>query len=284
METHVKFAPATSGSIQWFKDCVNARRFHTEVVSVSPMLAAFILDKNEENRSLKASKIKQYTADMKAGRWSLNGEPIIIADNGELNDGQHRMLALIDAGVTVPLLFVFGVSRESRTTVDQGVARSAGDYLAMNGTPNSTGAASLTRLVIAYENSKGKTLGDVGAVTASQILERVDSDPLIAAAASYATTNANYAKGILSPALIGFSFYVLSKINHDDAIEFLGQVCVGENIKRGDPAFAVRAALVNKTRSARAEKAELVLRGWNAYRLNQSRVLAKSVGGLPDLV
>jgi hypothetical protein len=251
---------------------------------VTPGLAAFILDRNDDNRSLKTSKVKQYVSDMNAGRWTLNGEPIIVSQTGELNDGQHRLSALIDAGLVLPFLFVFGVTRESRTTVDQGSARGAGDYLAMNGTPNSTGAASITRLIIGYEEAVGSTMGNAGVVTAAQILDRVASDPLIAKAASYATTNAVYAKGILSPALIGFAFYVLSKVDADEAREFMDQVCIGENIKRGDPAFAVRTALSNKSATARAEKAEIVLRAWNAYRLGQNRVMAKSMGRLPELV
>lgn len=273
-----------TGTIGWFRACVNAGRIHSEVVNVTPGLAAFILDYNADNRALKTTKVKQYVADMMAGRWTLNGEPIIVSNTGELNDGQHRLSALIDAGATVPFLFVFGVTRESRTTVDQGAARGANDYLAMSGTPNSKAAASLTRLLIGYEEAAGNTMGNAGAVTSAQILDRVERDPLIAKAASYAQSNASYAKGILSPALIGFTFYVLSKVDAVAARDFMDQVCIGENIKRGDPAFAVRSALTGASETARAQKAEMLLRSWNAYRLGQSRVMAKSMGRLPELI
>jgi hypothetical protein len=273
-----------TGTIHWFKQCANAGRVHSEVVNVTPGLAAFILDRNADNRGIKSTKIKQYVADMKAGHWTLNGEPIIVSQTGELNDGQHRLSALIDAGIVLPFLFVFGVTRESRTTVDQGAARGANDYLAMNGTPNSKAAASLTRLLIGYEEAAGNTMGNAGAVTSAQIMERVENDPLIAKAASYAQAISSYAKGILSPALIGFTFYVLSKVDADEAREFMDQVCIGENIKRGDPAFAVRHALSNASETARAQKAEMLFRAWNAYRLGQSRVMAKSMGRLPELV
>lgn len=284
MATVLNLPQMQTATVNWFNQCLNAGCIHSEMVRVSPGLAQYILGCNDGNRSLRTTKIKQYVADMRNGRWEVNGEPIIISETGELNDGQHRLTALIEAGMVLPFLFVFGVSRESRTTVDQGAARSAGDYLAMKETPNSNTAASLTRLLIGYEDAEGKAMGDVGAVTAAQILERVENDPGIAEAASYTATAKDYAKGILTPALIGFAFYVLSRIDACDAREFMDQVCIGENIKRGDPAFAVRASLANKSENSRAEKAEILLRGWNAYRLGQKRTMAKTMGRIPDLI
>lgn len=47
---------------------------------------------------------------MKTGRWVLNGETICFDSNGVLRDGHHRLLAIIESGVTIEVLVVRGVA------------------------------------------------------------------------------------------------------------------------------------------------------------------------------
>lgn len=289
MATVTKIADAgqpAAGTIHWFNDCVSrsANGIVSEVTTVSPGLAAAILERNPNNRHMKEVKAGHYAADMIAGRWMFNGEPIIVSASGELNDGQHRMQAIIDANICLPFLFVFGTTRESRTTVDQGAARGAADYLAMDGIPNAYCSAGIARLVLAYEDSAGRSLSKAKDYSNAQIVARVKADPKIAKAAHYAQHVARWAKGMLIPSLSGAAFYILSEENEGDAKAYLDQVCVGENIKRGDPAFAVRSALSNMEKVGKNARLELVFRGWNAYRQGRKLNLAKSLGTFPALV
>ncbi len=276
-----------AGTVHWFDDCVARAKTSgpfAEITVVTPGLAEQVLERNPDNRNLKPTKLGHFATDMLAGEWTFNGEPIIISRDGELNDGQHRLRAVAEAGTPQPFLVVFGLSRESRTTVDQGSARTAADYLTMDGVPNAAQAAGIARLVMAYEASGGKTLSRAGDFTNAQILGRVETDAEIADAARFASATARYMKGLAIPSVVGACLYVLAGEHAGDARAYMEQIAYGESIKRGDPAFAARTALANLDRPDKAARMEIIFRGWNAYRQNRPLSLAKSLGTLPALV
>lgn len=271
---------------QWLEAAIakGAHAPHAEVVTVSPMLAKIILQRNHDNRNFRPKKVEHYATDMVNGLWQFNLEPIIISDTGELNDGQHRMQAVIDANIAQKFLFAFGASRESRMTVDQGAARCAADYLAMDGVKNATTIAGVARVVMAYEKAQGHSIGMASGFTNVQITERVHSDPDLGPSAEFAQAVSKYAKGILQPSLIGALHYILRKVDANATEDYLGRMCMGENIKRGDPAFAVRTALSNMEAENKTARFEIVLRGWNAHRQNRPLQFSRAVGTFPVLI
>lgn len=80
---------------------------------------------------------------MKDGKWRLNGEPIIVDDQGCCVNGYHRLSACIEAGVPFRTLLVTGVPHETWTTVDTGKVRSAGDVFQIDGIKNGIAKATL---------------------------------------------------------------------------------------------------------------------------------------------
>jgi len=78
-------------------------------------------------------------------RLRQRGEP--GSKCGQLNDGQNRCAAVVRSGLTVPTIFVFGLERETRLTVDQGVGKRPGDYLAMSGVANSNHVAAIAAMI-----------------------------------------------------------------------------------------------------------------------------------------
>lgn len=274
-----------SGTVHWLNECVKRgqREVFMEVCTISPGLATQLLSANDHNRSVK-SKVQQYADDMRAGRWTFNGEPILIAQTGELNDGQHRLLALIDANVALTFAVMFGLSRVSRLTVDQGAARGASDYLAMDGVENATTAATIARLALAYEASGNQSV-DTKPITNAQVCGRTKSDLTIAESATFAVGRGRQAYLYAPATLIGFCHNVFSKIDNAAADDYLMQVCSGENLKAGCPAIAVRERLLAVGKSRQA-KVAVLFRGWNFYRRNM-RVKANSVQAtmpLPALI
>jgi hypothetical protein len=255
-----------AGTIHWLNDCIARSKsgVFSEVTTVTPGLAAELLRRNDHNRGIKQVKAAQYAADMRDGRWAFNGEPVIIADTGELNDGQHRMQAIIDANTSLPFLFVFGLARDSRETVDQGAARGAADYLGMGGTENASTAATIARLVLAYERSGGQVI-DTREITNSEVVARVRDDAAIAASARFAVSMGRHARQYVAGTVIGFCHYLFVRIDEQDAADFLAQVSTGEGLKSGCAAIAVRERLLAVGKS-RQLKAAILFRGWNFFR------------------
>lgn len=255
------------------------------IVDMTPALAKEMLANNPDNRSVRTSKLQQYSADMAAGKWTLNGEPIIISRDGKLNDGQHRCLACVDANTTVPVVVMFGLDRETRLTVDQGGARTAGDFLGMEGVENAQQIAAIARMVIAFERNHGKGLGNANYVTSAEVRERVASDPALGEAATFGHTNYAYARRFVPASIIGFAFYVLTRIHRDEARTFLERVCRGDGLRVRDPAYTLREKLMSEGKS-RDRKLAMIFKAWNFHR----RGMKVSVNSLtstlpfPDLI
>src|SRR5690606_20866214 len=116
-----------------------------------------------------------YAADMRAGRWTFNGEPLLFSRDGLLNDGQNRLCAVIDANIPQPFGFIFGLSRESRMSVDQGAARGPGDYLGMGGRKNAMNLAAIAKAVLGFERGDGLNLASRD-ITPAEIVSRANGD------------------------------------------------------------------------------------------------------------
>jgi hypothetical protein len=284
MATVAKLAKPEAGTVHWLNECIERgkREVFSETIQMNPGLAAVLLQKNPDNRHLKPIKSDHFTRDMMAGRWVFNGEPIIVAKTGELNDGQHRLNALIDANITLPMVVTFGVSRESRVTVDQGSARSASDYLAMQGYHYANNASTAAKFIIAYERSGGRNLGERAKITNAEVVARVKTDEGIIASTAYAWKHYKEYRHLVSLTVMAACHYVLSAIHPDDAEAYLNQVCLGENIKRGDPAFAVRSAFLAEKRE-RQPAMEIIFHGWNKFRSGSAAQIIRVNNTFPAL-
>lgn len=101
--------------------------------TITPQTAVSYLKANTDNyRKLRKSVVKRYAADMKAGRWQLNGQPIVFGVNGMLKDGQHRLAAIVTAGVPVKMLVTRGID-DSVSVYDVGLIRTANDISSASG-------------------------------------------------------------------------------------------------------------------------------------------------------
>lgn len=281
---HPKKKP-TAGTVHWFNQCVERGKSEvfSEATTITPGLAGELLKRNPDNRNIRETKLSQYEADMRAGRWAFNGEPVIISQDGLINDGQHRLRALVEANVTLPMLFVFGVECEARLTVDQGTARSAGDDLGMEGVENSSVAASIGRLIIAIERERYARLYRESSVTNVEIRSRVHGDSKIADAARFAMHTYKYTRAFAPPGVIGAAFYLLNEVHPDDAKLFMDRVCIGEELRRDDPAYAVRDALLSLGRGQKGPKLEAIFRGWIKHRSGEPLKTCKILGHFPEL-
>ena len=274
-----------AGTVHWFNQCVERSKssVFSEVTILTPGLAGELLKLNPDNRNIRKVKLEQFVHDMQRGAWEFNGEPLIVSKDGLLNDGQHRLRALVEANTTLPMLFVFGVERDARLTVDQGAARSAADYLGLEGVEYAAACAVIARLVITIVRENYARLFRENDVTSIEVRRRVTTDPKIGEAAHYAATVYRYTSSFANTGIIGAAFYLLSEVHPAEAKEFMDRVSIGEELKRDDPAYAVRDALFSLPRGSRAKKLEAIFRGWVKHRSREPLRIAKVLGHFPEL-
>ena len=103
----------------------------TSYMLVTPEIAKEWLVQNIDNRSVKPSRVAQYTRDMANGKWENDSpNPIVFGENGILKDGQHRLMALIKANVSINFLVCW--VNDTVKNIDTGATRTVHDYFQMN--------------------------------------------------------------------------------------------------------------------------------------------------------
>ena len=101
----------------------------TTTIMVGPELAKEWLESNTRNRTVSHMKVSMYAAHMRAGEWTEHHQGIAFYEDGALADGQHRLMAVAEAGVTVPMLVTFGITKEAAMGIDTHRARRTQDVL-----------------------------------------------------------------------------------------------------------------------------------------------------------
>lgn len=231
---------------------------------VTPELARLLLQRNAENRLLNVPTVENYAAAMRRGEWKLNGQNIIISSTGELNDGQTRLHAVIDADMPIPLGLQFGVSRESRATLDTGRKRTLSDHFSMGGLHNTNLLAAAVRLAWNY---------DLGAYSFSyspsvdQAFDYVRRNPAINDYLNLSSKIASAFKA--SGAQLAFATFVCARINQPVSRELLNRIGDGLGLNSaGLPAARVRERLLQhvsgRTPLRRNELPAVFIKAFNA--------------------
>lgn len=278
-----RVSPEKEASVWLEKEIAASRRTPvTKTITLTPALARVLLDRNAHNRKISETAVAKYARDMSNGAWEFNGEPIIVASDGYLNDGQHRCEAVIASGVSIRAVIVIGTDRTSRFTVDQGRARTAGDFLGMSGHADSLALAAAAGFVWQHAEH-GKLSGQQAfRPTKGEILKTVDANPDLAKSlAAIASRGSDLVGG---RGMLAFCHFLFSrKAPRADADEFMKSLVSGESLGANDPILYARNRLTAMRGRLRPnEKAELVIRAWNAHRRRERpKTLAILDGALP---
>jgi len=222
---------------------------------ISPELAEQYLSKNTANRTVARRRVSAYASDMKSGRWSFCPAPIVFSKAGDLIDGQHRLLAIIESGATPEMLVMRDAPSECRDTIDSGKTRSAADALAINGVMNSNGISAMSSRILAFERyGRNAATGEghswhntVASASKSELVDYVLEN--IGYLENIYTRAVGIYSGaaikILSPSEIGFLMHAMRP--EEKANDFLTKVVLGVGVLDNSPELALRRIL-EKTR------------------------------------
>jgi hypothetical protein len=230
---------------------------------VTPEMAEFMLMGNTSNRRVRTRHINRLSSALKDGRWRFNGESIKIASDGTLVDGQHRLIACMNAGVPFETIIVRGVDPEAFVTIDIGTKRLAADAMKEITNPNTVAAAVRWMVAINSKKSITNTLLDI-----DQIVECFEENPGLEQSGRKLT---NFR--LCAPALATALHYLFSLKDAGEADRFFTDLKDGEGLSYGDPALTLRNKLIearvssSKKRTTTTEEVcAQIIRAWNARR------------------
>ena len=207
----------------------------SKVMLVTPEQAALWLTKNTHNRPLQDARVQPIVADILAGRWQARNCTIAFFIDGTLGDGQHRLTALVKAGIAVECTVQFGYPMD--TKFDENKPRTHADNLHIGGAKNCTVASAAIMTLVKYARNLDRHAR----------ISNCEADEI------YARIQAELNSSILTVGHKGSPFrggtgvaahFVMSLVDQAKADELFARLADGEGLHRGDPALALRNRVV----------------------------------------
>lgn len=246
------------------------------VEEITPPIARQMLELNRDNRSIRPDRVCAYSADMQAGRWLLTGEAIKITLD-RLIDGQHRLLACVDADVSFQSVVVREVDPSAMDVLDSGLTRSMGDTLRFRSVAAANAVAACTRLVMSYDaDHVGNNAWLNRNLTKSLMVKFAqDNEQALLTAHAFGTR----IRTIGGMGVAGSAWWFIAARKHDafEVSAFAERVVNGAGLLDGAPELTLRNWMAASGRLDRSSAVHLsaFIRAWNARVAGDSLKLMK---------
>jgi hypothetical protein len=234
---------------------------------ITPDIALAILKYNyagETNRRVQERTVSAFAAAMASGDWENTGEPIIISNEKLLNNGQHRLKAIVEANVPVVMDLRFGVARHAFGATDAGRKRTGAEALGQLGGAYATAAAASARLIVAYQ--RGLPLHEYDYIGNVDIVRALERWPDIATSLAYTST---LHSPLRHKAIHALAFFAHRTANEASVQGFFGIMRSGEG-RADNPPHMLREVML-RLKGGRADThlrtvalAQCIL-AWNAW-------------------
>lgn len=249
---------------------------------VSPERARELLDisakTNFQNRNLSSHLVNRYASDMKEGKWQPTGQTISIASDGAIIDGQHRLNAIVKAGVPVEINFIRNVSKQTFDCYDIGKIRTNKDILNIAGYDKyahaiTGGLGLLVSYLINGNNAflRNKFTQRRRYFYIFEPILKIYYQKLTEGACWYSTSNN---QRLISQGSSVFFYFIFTFINDEKGCLFFQKIKEGTGLEKGDPVFALRTTLLNiklsKYKRLNLEpEAYYIIKAWNKFYKNE---------------
>jgi hypothetical protein len=238
-------------------------------MTITPEQAKDWLDSaNKRNRPLRATHYMALGIDMLEGRWKYNGDAVRFGTDGVLLDGQHRLMACVDAHMPFETDVIFGLDPNVMPTIDIPRVRTAGDVAHLQGVENASQATAIANLLLLHTRHGIQNFRNSSCrPTKTQITQEVMANPRIALVAGRTGWRS---KRLVAPRILGFCHYLFSEQKPDLAERFLVELTEGTNLSKNNPVYLLRERLrTNSASKAKLPPLEIIalfFKAWTAYR------------------
>lgn len=108
-------------------------KIETTIELITPEMAQKYLDTRPPwQRNVRPGWVSSLARMIKEGSFLLTHQGIAFNENGSNTDGQHRLLAIIEAGIPVKMMVTRGLSDNAWKGTDQGVVRRVHEVTSLN--------------------------------------------------------------------------------------------------------------------------------------------------------
>jgi hypothetical protein len=243
-----------------------------KTMMIDPVGAKRLLATNTGNRRVNQRRVSQLATQMIAGHFENTGEPVIISDEGILNNGQHRLLAVVESDVAVEMDLRFGIPRKAFVKTDTGAPRNSADVLSIRGVSGASQIAVTLRLLLLYERGLPEHVRDF--LTNDEVNRAFDRWPDIEEAVAKVHVY-RFHPLIRTTPLYATTFLAARASGASRVSDWLHAVATGEKLHREHPAYSLREKLMRGigsdigNRERQMLRFALMIKSWNAFRNNE---------------
>ena len=238
---------------------------------VNSEIAKAYLTKNTKKRKPNKAQIIRLSNKIKKGIWKEDtAEMIKISKNGNILDGQHRLMAVIDANVSIYFHFALGLEEEVFSVLDTGSLRNASDSFFISGVKNSNTIPSIITLNNSLKKgNKDLHIGKDKKLSNNELLDIYNENNIFWD--DIATKTMRYYQSfskILSPQIIGGFYSVVKEISTDKSDKFMEEFCTGMDISNYSINLLRNAFIKDKMSNRKMQidmKLALIIKAWNFY-------------------
>ena len=249
---------------------------------VTPGIARFWLGFNGSNVEPSYERIETYCQEMEAGRWVDSRTPICFRENGDLCNGQHRLLMHHYTDTGYEYQIELNVTAEEEASMDIGRKRTIANFLSRGGQiENHRNVASAATTLWAHDQFAIPFNGSRGFRTRPQtsqtvIVKFVADHPELEAAVRTVRNKYRPAARLLkgdAPAGVLYVLMARSRVPGIERkiLEFWTLLSSGQMLQEGSPVYALREQLINAASNPK-------------LKLDTIEVMAKTIKAFNDFV
>ena len=252
----------------------------TQTYNVTPEVAKVILEKfNPNNRHINEIAVDSLARDMTNDRWLGHvGDEVTFDNEGNLNNGQHRLSAIIKSGTTQQMGFRFGISPDSRLVEGRGRVKQFADFIAMTKGKDSlyrNNRAAAVRLLFGFVHDQSRPQVYCGnAKPTNGELNEIEAEFGDAIYESLKFVMEAKVRNVTIETNAALLHFLFKRSKHGKrADEFFEGLASGANLNSDDPRFVVRNRLLADAMSKQVFRAQknkdatmgLIVKAWNAW-------------------
>lgn len=234
-----------------------------EIRRISPADAAEMLSRVAASGHVDKLTLEAFEQDMRAGRWLLNGAPIIVSSDDQVLDGRARLHACVRSGNAFETLIIKGIKKDAFETIDSIRKRTLADVLSIRSEIHGRSLGAALRIIWSYQ--AGATPGTGKAPGTTALLSVLEQHPEI----RDSVIPALRAMPLL-PHGCGIALhYLASRTNPEKADLFIAQLGEPVSADPSHPIIQLRSALEGLRGQGGARKQTYILaiaiKAWNAF-------------------
>lgn len=253
-----------------------SKKRYTKTERITPKRAQELLATMKHNRQVTRGAVEKWVKEMLSGRWRSMSQGFAVDWDGHLMNGQHRLLAVIESGVTIETDVTYNEDPENFKVMDKGRKRTIADDLSIADVQYPNESARIYRLWLDLQATKPNRYVALGKTSrfgwnSDQAIKWVQEHEALLAHVIERCRRKDAKRALHPPTLMQTLYFRFYEIDPESADDFMEKLICGCDGAGPVPKLrdALDKLLLEKARGMNPPMylfAAIVIKAWNAYR------------------